>query len=358
MTSTLPRRRKGGPAPTSGVVRKERLSPQIQDPLAAAPFRDGTDRVAFLELAYDLQSSRHIHEVRGQTGSQTYGDLGPALLGKLNLRELLSMGDLMVDLGSGIGHPAMYAGLLCGCDTVSYEISDEPAKIAVALFRTVAQKCRNEGYSMGSHAFIHADMTIYPSVGTAIACAKVILINNKAFTADLRTWLDKALKLAPPGTHIFVTQPLGTIRDKAHSSTLSQNIRKGNDISLSMERLEPIIGRPGWAHGEITVDQYAVKGHRSFIPSFWPDSAASSLWQPTDPPHETSCTIHHPFFHFSVSHDIHGARPKLYYHRQSEVEEMLHTEDDIPHWGPPKLSKTSNAARKRVAQRRHASLMY
>jgi hypothetical protein len=56
-----------------------------------------------------------------------------------------------------------------------------PAAIAISLQRAVAETCGDENYAMGSHAFIHGDMIVEPSVGQAIACAMVILINNKEF---------------------------------------------------------------------------------------------------------------------------------------------------------------------------------
>jgi hypothetical protein len=78
----------------------------------------------------------------------------------------------------------MYADLLCGCDTMSYKICLATAQIAIPLFWTVAQKCSNKGYLIDNHAFIYVDMKIDPSVGQAIVCTKVILINNKEFPAD------------------------------------------------------------------------------------------------------------------------------------------------------------------------------
>ncbi|KAJ7709236.1 hypothetical protein B0H16DRAFT_1746000 [Mycena metata] len=246
----------------------------------------------------------------------------------------------------------MYAALLCRCDTVSYEIALGPAQIAVPLFRTVAQKCGDSGYSMGSHAFIHADTMIDPSVGRAIACAKVILIDNKEFPDDLTMWIDGALQKSAPGNHIFVTQQLDTV----HSSASSENARTYNDISLSMDRLPDIEGRLGWAHREIVVFHYVVRGDRPSVPSFWPDGAGSSLWQPTDPPHETSCVVHSPRFYFSVPHNIPGASPELYHHREysdgSVVEERLHAEKDVPHWGHVTVLKGRGAARKRAKRRK------
>ncbi|KAJ7021345.1 hypothetical protein C8F04DRAFT_1314693 [Mycena alexandri] len=77
--------------------------------------------------------------VNGGSGSKTFGEVGPELLGLLNLSELLSPTDLMLDLGAGIGYPAM-------CNTVSYEIGLAPSRIAGTLFRAVARKCRDNGY--------------------------------------------------------------------------------------------------------------------------------------------------------------------------------------------------------------------
>ncbi|KAJ7021066.1 hypothetical protein C8F04DRAFT_1195894 [Mycena alexandri] len=282
------------------------------------------------------------HQRQALSGSKTFGEVGPELLGLLNLSELLSPTDLMLDLGAGIGHPAM-------CNMVSYEIGLAPSWIAGTLFRAVARKCRDNGYPISHHAFIQADMMVDPSVARAISCAKVILLNNMVYEPDLMEWISAALlKYAPPSTHIFVTKRLD---NAAQSSTVSQNTCKSSNISLSLNRLPDIVSRPRWAHQEITVSHYVVPGNRPSIPSFWPDGTESSAWQPTDPPHETSCTIHFSHFYFSVPHTIAG-KSKLYHHRDgSGGEERLHTENDIPRWGHAKMLKGGGAAKERALQR-------
>ncbi|KAJ7903755.1 hypothetical protein B0H14DRAFT_2554997 [Mycena olivaceomarginata] len=139
----------------------------------------------------------------------------------------------------------MYVALLCRCNMVSYEICQAPAAIAISLQQAVAETCGDENYAMGSHAFIHGDMIVEPSVGQAIACAMVILINNKEFQPLLTMWLNDALKSAQPGTYIIVTERLGNIRHTAHSSAYSQNAHKSNDIALSMDELPVIRGHLG-----------------------------------------------------------------------------------------------------------------
>ncbi|KAJ7940102.1 hypothetical protein B0H13DRAFT_2300174 [Mycena leptocephala] len=144
------------PAPTSGAVRKELKG--SKEELAFAPFTELANRLNFIELLYHFHARPRILFVTGQSGNRTYGELGSGLLTKMDLDTLLSPGKLFLDIGAGIGKPAMHAALSSGCDTIVYEIGGAPAKIAVPLFRNLFAKCAVEKYPLGRHQFVHADV--------------------------------------------------------------------------------------------------------------------------------------------------------------------------------------------------------
>ncbi|KAJ7926608.1 histone methylation protein DOT1-domain-containing protein [Mycena leptocephala] len=267
------------PAPTSGAVRKELKG--SKEELACAPFTELANRLNFIELLYHFHARPRISFVTGQSGSRTYGELGSALLTKMDLDTLLSPGKLFLDIGAGIGKPAMHAALSSGCDTISYEIGGAPAKIAVPLFRNLFAKCAVEKYSLGRHQFVHADVRENDSgLGKAIASASVILINNKAFDVALILWIEEQLKqFARTNTHIFVTSHLGSLRRRI----TAPNVRQIDDISLSLMRCPDIRGDVLWSSKETILHHYVF--HR-------PETLRSTIvGNPIGPPgfHAVGC---------------------------------------------------------------------
>ncbi|KAF8194909.1 hypothetical protein K438DRAFT_1968862 [Mycena galopus ATCC 62051] len=237
------------PAPTSGSVRKELGSSESQ--LANAAFGDAAQRLAFLDLVYDLHGSPRISFVNGRVGSETFGELGPVALKATDLGKWLGPGMVLLDIGAGVGEPALYAALLTGCDTISYEICDAPAKLAALLFRKISAKCAAEGYPMGCHQYVHADIETRPyDFPKAVASANVIILNNKLFSAELMLYIETQLKLfAQPNTRIFVTAELGSLR----RPTSTPNIRQTDDISLLLTKERDIGTFVSWTGTETTV---------------------------------------------------------------------------------------------------------
>ncbi|KAJ7854806.1 hypothetical protein B0H14DRAFT_2579643 [Mycena olivaceomarginata] len=211
------------PAPTSGAVRKELQSSQKQ--LAQAAFSNREDRLEFLELLFN-----------------TYGELGPGLLAKMDLDTWLSPGKVFLDIGAGIGEPAISVLLLLNSP--------------FHFFANFA-KCAAEKYPLGCHQFVHADVRASEaSLGRAITCASVTLINNKVFDAALMLWIELQLKqFAQANTHIFVTARLGSIRRPMPSP----NFRRIDDISFLLTEHPDIIGYVSWTNTETAVYHYVFR---------------------------------------------------------------------------------------------------
>ncbi|KAJ7193180.1 hypothetical protein GGX14DRAFT_405794 [Mycena pura] len=184
------------PAPTLGLT----------DELEELRFTDLDQRLHFLDRLEDLHAGPKILFVNGQSGSDTYGK------------------------------PGMYTALSSGCHTISYEINPAPAKIAVPLYHKLFLKCAAENFTLGRQHYVHKDVQLKAAhLGSTIAQANVILINNKVFDAD-------ALKeFALPGTHVFVTLPLGSIRHV----TSSPNSQQVAGISL-------LLGNPSEIQGSVS----------------------------------------------------------------------------------------------------------
>lgn len=205
------------PSPTSTTARQDLK--QAREDLAAAPFDGPQDRLNFVGLVYKTHAGPHIEYVNGQSGSETFGELEPSLLQQMDLGRLLSPGQLFLDMGAGYGGPSLFAGLLTGCDTISYEISEAPAKLSMPMYRSVFAKCADEfakrvekfakspdelaksaderaesadafeksAFSLGCMQFLHEDMRCDETgLGRAIADASVILVNNLVFEEECK----------------------------------------------------------------------------------------------------------------------------------------------------------------------------
>ncbi|KAJ7878951.1 hypothetical protein B0H13DRAFT_2346274 [Mycena leptocephala] len=94
------------------------------------------------------------------------------------------------------------------------------------------------------------------SLGRAISCASVILINNKVFDAALMLWIELQLKqFAQANTHIFVTARLGSIRRPMPPP----NVRRIDDISFLLTEHPDIIGYVSWTNTETAAYHYVFR---------------------------------------------------------------------------------------------------
>ncbi|KAJ7076231.1 histone methylation DOT1, partial [Mycena belliarum] len=132
---------------------------------------------------YDSMVSPNIAFVKGQKGSRVYGELKSEALQTLcgRVGQSLKQGSLFLDIGAGIGHAALFLALTTGCNTIAYEFTEAPAKLAAGLYRGLARRAHKTGYSLGTHQYVYGDVQTQASFVNAISAASVILWNNKAF---------------------------------------------------------------------------------------------------------------------------------------------------------------------------------
>ncbi|PHH77862.1 hypothetical protein CDD80_132 [Ophiocordyceps camponoti-rufipedis] len=145
--------------------------------------------VAFvLDQVYDRTVAPKIELLsKYENGSDhVYGELLHPFVSKILVDQARMTSDqLFVDLGSGVGNVCLQAALEIGCDSWGCEVQENACNLAEAQKDEFAARCMLWGLEPGRVHLERGDFRKNSAIHKALKRADVVLVNNKAFTAQL-----------------------------------------------------------------------------------------------------------------------------------------------------------------------------
>lgn len=196
-------------------------------------------RLRIIDETYQRTVGPHASELNKYQSfsSEVYGELLPPFVSEIIRATGLNSDSLLVDLGSGVGNVVLQASLETGCSGYGIEINAAPAKIAKTQLEQFRIRCRMWGLRMSDVVLEEGDMLESPHVGSMLAKADVVLVNNKVFKQDLNEAIKAKFLDLKEGAIVVSLKPF------VQSSRLSE--RNIDDIS-SILRVEERRYRRGY----------------------------------------------------------------------------------------------------------------
>ena len=136
-----------------------------------------------VEETYQRTVGPRTHELNHYQAfsDSVYGELMPSLVSRLLSLSRARPGTLLLDLGSGVGNVVLQAALQSGCSAFGVEVMEKPAEMACEQRAQTMMRARMWGVRMGDVELEHANMLDSARVNELMACADVVLVNNKVF---------------------------------------------------------------------------------------------------------------------------------------------------------------------------------
>ncbi|KAF4120361.1 [histone H3]-lysine79 N-trimethyltransferase [Geosmithia morbida] len=141
-----------------------------------------------LDQIYDRTVAPHVDLLaKYENGTDfVYGELLHPFVSKMLVDDIkMSSNQVFVDLGSGVGNVVLQAALEVGCESWGCEMMDNAANLAEAQHREFAARCLMWGIKPGETHIERGDVRKNIRIHDALKRADVVLVNNKAFTAQL-----------------------------------------------------------------------------------------------------------------------------------------------------------------------------
>ena len=139
--------------------------------------------------------------------SLVYGEILPRFMNTIFRETRLKSDQVFLDLGSGVGNCVLQASLEIGCESWGCEIMKNPCDFADKQKEEFQARCRLWGIRPGPLHLERASFLTHPPITEAIKRADVILINNRAFQADLMEDLKWKLLDIKKGCKIVSLKP-------------------------------------------------------------------------------------------------------------------------------------------------------
>lgn len=139
--------------------------------------------------------------------SLVYGEILPRFMNTIFRETGLKSDQVFLDLGSGVGNCVLQASLETGCESWGCEIMKNPCDFADRQKEEFHARCRLWGIQPGAVHLERASFLTHPPITEAIKRADVILINNRAFQADLMEDLKWKLLDVKKGCKIVSLKP-------------------------------------------------------------------------------------------------------------------------------------------------------
>lgn len=115
-----------------------------------------------------------------------YGELLHPFISKILVEQAKMTSDqVFVDLGSGVGNVALQAALEIGCESWGCETMENACNLASAQKKEFHARCMLWGIKPGKVHLEEGDFRKNTRIHEALKRADVVLVNNKAFTAQL-----------------------------------------------------------------------------------------------------------------------------------------------------------------------------
>jgi [histone H3]-lysine79 N-trimethyltransferase len=139
--------------------------------------------------------------------SLVYGEILPRFMNTIFRETRLKSDQVFLDLGSGVGNCVLQASLEIGCESWGCEIMKNPCDFADKQKEEFHARCRLWGIQPGAVHLERASFLTHPPITEVIKRADVILINNRAFQADLMEDLKWKLLDVKKGCKIVSLRP-------------------------------------------------------------------------------------------------------------------------------------------------------
>jgi H3 lysine-79-specific histone-lysine N-methyltransferase len=139
--------------------------------------------------------------------SLVYGEILPRFMNTIFKETRLKSDQVFLDLGSGVGNCVLQASLEVGCESWGCEIMKNPCDFADKQKAEFDARCRLWGIQPGAVHLERASFLTHPPITEVIKRADVILINNRAFQADLMEDLKWKLLDVKKGCKIVSLKP-------------------------------------------------------------------------------------------------------------------------------------------------------
>ena len=139
--------------------------------------------------------------------SLVYGEILPRFMNTIFKETRLKSDQVFLDLGSGVGNCVLQASLEIGCESWGCEIMKNPCDFADKQKEEFEARCRLWGIQPGAVHLERASFLTHPPITEVIKRADVILINNRAFQADLMEDLKWKLLDVKKGCKIVSLKP-------------------------------------------------------------------------------------------------------------------------------------------------------
>lgn len=136
---------------------------------------------------YTRTVSPHAHLTRKYENgtSEVYGELLPRFMSTIFKETHLKSDQVFVDLGSGVGNCVIQAALQIGCESWGWENMKNPCDLADQQKVEFEARCRLWGLQPGAVQLERASFLDNEKTSEVLKRADVVLVNNRAFQADL-----------------------------------------------------------------------------------------------------------------------------------------------------------------------------
>ncbi|EEB95061.1 hypothetical protein MPER_06028, partial [Moniliophthora perniciosa FA553] len=126
---------------------------------------------------------------------ETYGELLPDFVDKiLEDHCCLDAQKVVVDLGCGVGNVIAQISLKTGCEAYGIEIREQTVEVANTLVREVNIRSKIWGFTPGKITVLAGDMLTHPDMRRILACADLIICNNRIFGETLNQAIFELLR--------------------------------------------------------------------------------------------------------------------------------------------------------------------
>ena len=136
---------------------------------------------------YTRTVSPHAHLTQKYENgtSEVYGELLPRFMSTIFRQTHLKSDQVFVDLGSGVGNCVIQAALEVGCESWGWENMRNPATLATSQKTEFLARCRLWGVQPGEVYLEPTSFLDNEQTTEVLKRADVVLVNNRAFQADL-----------------------------------------------------------------------------------------------------------------------------------------------------------------------------
>lgn len=172
-----------------------------------------------------------------------YGELLHPFISKLLVEQIkMTLDQVFVDLGSGVGNVCLQAALEIGCESWGCEMMENACNLAELQIKEFDARCMLWGIKPGKVQLERGDFRKNPVIHEALKRADVVLVNNKAFTSQLNDDLVRMFLDLKPGCKII------SLRSFVADFKSSHNINDVGSTILDVEECTYPEGFVSWTN--------------------------------------------------------------------------------------------------------------